>query len=67
MNQEKPRGNGFIIYFVIIAALLLFTAWIGSRGSSEPVYSRGDLIKDIEAGNVIRITINCKTKKPIAW
>ncbi len=64
MNQEKPKGNGFIIYFVIIAALLLFTAWIGSRGSSEPVYSRGDLIKDIEAGNVIRITINPYKETP---
>lgn len=64
MNQENRKGNGFIIYFVIIVGLLLFTAWIGNRSGVQPNYSRGDLISDIEDGNVLQIVINPYQETP---
>ncbi len=64
MNQEKRKNTGFLVYFVVILGLLVLTAWIGSRGTADVTYTKGDLIEDIESGSVISIIITPYKQTP---
>ena len=57
MKQEKQKSYGYLVYFVVIVVLLLFTAWIGNRNNADISYTKGDLYQDIEAGKVVSVTI----------
>ncbi|MCR5594549.1 MAG: ATP-dependent zinc metalloprotease FtsH [Lachnospiraceae bacterium] len=64
MKQEKPRNTGFIVYFAVILGLLILTAWIGNRNNLDISYTQGKMFKDIEAGNVISVTITPYRETP---
>ncbi len=64
MKQEKPKNTGFLVYFVIIVGLLLFTAWIGNRNDIDISYTRGDLYEDAKAGNVLSVVISPYKETP---
>jgi len=57
MNTEKKKNGGFWIYFVIILGLLMLTAWIGGRDTTDYSYTKGAFVADIESGNVTSVTI----------
>ncbi|MBQ8946106.1 MAG: ATP-dependent zinc metalloprotease FtsH [Lachnospiraceae bacterium] len=64
MNQDKRRNSGFLIYFAVILGLLVLTAWIGSRGGTDISYTKGDMIHDIEEGNVLSVIITPYKQTP---
>lgn len=62
--EKQTKNTGFIVYFIVIAVLLIFTAWIGSRGSGEITYTKGNLVKDIESGAVLSVVITPYKETP---
>lgn len=57
MNTEKKKNGGFAIYFIIILGLLVLTAWVGRDARSDYSYTRGKFEADLNAGDVLSVTI----------
>jgi len=57
MKNEKRVGKSLIPYFFIILALLVVTAWLGRTEYADYSYTKGAFVKDIEAGEVLSVTI----------
>ena len=58
------NSKGVNLYFLIMLGLLLVMIWYTSMGSSENNYSKGALVKDLEAGNVVSVVIQPNAETP---
>ena len=67
-NKEVPKltksNKGFNWYFLIMLGILLVMIWYTSMSSSDNVYTKGTLAKDLEAGNVVSAVIQPNAETP---
>ncbi len=67
-NKEVPKltksNKGFNWYFLIMLGILLVMIWYTSMSSSDNVYTKGSLVKDLEAGNVVSAVIQPNAETP---
>lgn len=56
MNNSK-NTRSFYVYFLIIAALLMFTVWISTMNIHDDSYTKGLMTSDLESHNVAMVTI----------
>ncbi len=57
-------AKGLNLYFVIILILLLVTVWVSTIQEKGDSYTRGELVKQLEAGDVINVEIHPNTQVP---
>ena len=57
-------NRGFHIYFLIMLGLLLVMIWYTSLSASDNDYTKGLLLKDLEAGNVTQVVIQPNAETP---
>ena len=57
-------ANGINIYFVIIAILLLVTVWVSTIQDRSDQYTKGELISQLEEGQVIAVEIQPNAQVP---
>ncbi len=58
------RAKGINIYFVIIAILLLVTVWVSTIQDRSDQYTKGELISQLEEGQVIAVEIQPNAQVP---
>ena len=65
----KQNSRGFTLYFIFIMALLLIVAVASgvSRKNEQEDYTRAELIRDMEAGNVAQIEITPNRETPTGF
>jgi len=52
------------MYFMVIVALIVLTAMLSLFSTEDNNYSRGSLLSDLEAGNVVTVTITPNQETP---
>ena len=57
-------AKGINIYFVIIAILLLVTVWVSTIQDRSDQYTKGELISQLEEGQVIAVEIQPNAQVP---
>ena len=57
-------AKGLNLYFVIILILLLVTVWVSTIQEKGDTYTRGELVNQLEAGDVINVEIHPNTQVP---
>ncbi len=57
-------AKGINIYFVIIAILLLVTVWVSTSQDRSDQYTKGELISQLEEGQVIAVEIQPNAQVP---
>ena len=67
-NKEVPKltrsNRGFNWYFLIMLGVLLVMIWYTSMSSTDKGYTKGALVKDLEAGNIISAVIQPNAETP---
>ncbi len=65
----KQNSRGFTLYFIFIMALLLIVAVASgvSRKNEQEDYTRAELVRDMEAGNVAQIEITPNRETPTGF
>ncbi len=63
MNTSK-KNRGLGMYFMVIVALIVLTAMLSLFSTEDNNYSRGSLLSDLEAGNVVTVTITPNQETP---
>ena len=61
MNKKTRRSNGYFILILLLMALLIIPSFLDSN---RVEYTRGELIEDLEAGNVIYASISPGRETP---
>ena len=51
------NNRNFNLYFLIVLGVLLLMIWFTSLRSTENMYTRGNLLRDLDAGNVTEVII----------
>ena len=57
-------AKGLNLYFVIILILLLVTVWVSTIQEKGDSYTRGELVKQLEAGDVVNVEIHPNAQVP---
>ena len=57
-------NKGFNLYFIIMLGVLLVMIWYTSMSSSDNDYTKGALMKDLQAGNVTKVLIQPNVETP---
>ena len=58
------NNKNFNIYFLIVLGVLFLMIWFTSLKSADNMYTRGSLLKDLEAGNVTEVIIQPNKETP---
>ncbi len=58
------NSKGFNWYFLIMLGILLVMIWYTSMSASDDAYTKGALVKDLEAGNVVSAVIQPNAETP---
>ena len=58
------NNKGFNLYFLIMLGVLLAMIWYTSMSSSDNDYTKGALVKDLQAGNVTKVLIQPNVETP---
>ena len=63
-TESGKSAKGINIYFVIIAILLLVTVWVSTIQDRSDQYTKGELISQLEEGQVIAVEIQPNAQVP---
>ena len=58
------NNKNFNIYFLIVLGILLLLIWFTSIKSADNMYTKGALLKDLEAGNITEVIIQPNKETP---
>jgi cell division protease FtsH len=58
------NSKGINLTFIIIMALVLVTIWASTMKDNNGTYTRGQFVKDLEAGEVLAVEIQPNTQVP---
>ncbi len=58
------NNKSFNLFFIVVLGVLLFMIWSTSLKSAENMYTKGLLLKDLEAGNVTEVIIQPNKETP---
>ena len=58
------NNKNFNLYFLIVLGILLLMIWFTSIKSADNMYTKGALLKDLEAGNITEVIIQPNKETP---
>ncbi len=65
MNNKSNKSNRiFNIYFVVALIVILFMVWYTSDKVTGNIYTKGNFVNDLKAGNVVAVEINPNSEVP---
>ncbi len=64
MNPRKRPSRGLGMYFVVIVILIILTAMLSLFNTEDNNYSRGQLLKDLDNGSVVSVSITPNQETP---
>ncbi|MFI3214795.1 MAG: ATP-dependent zinc metalloprotease FtsH [Eubacteriales bacterium] len=58
------NNKGFNLYFLVVLGALLVMMWMTSLQTTTDTYTKGALLQDLEASNVVQVVVQPNTETP---